>query len=361
AGSSASVARILGLPVVLVVNARSITRSAAALVKGFQSFDPEIAIAGVILNNVSGESHAEKACSAIEHYCGVPVLGTVPRLPELSLGMRHLGLVPFRECGDTREFRERIGRITEEIGRSVDLAAVVSAARDITPPPADTSCFSPAADRDVRIGVAYDHVFNFYYADLFDVLAAMGAEVRFFSPAGGILPDADGYIIGGGYPELHAAALSGNDAVRESLRHAAREGVPIYAECGGLMYLTRELVIAKGWEGHGEETRYPLCGVFPGKTLMPSRRVVSYVEGESNGENPMGTARFRGHEFHYSEVILPEGTRYAYRLSRGRGIRDGLDGAVCGRTIGSYTHLHPVASRSMFRRFVAACRNGGDA
>lgn len=360
AGSSASVARILSLPIILVVNARSITRSAAAIVKGFQSFDPGIEVAGVILNNVSGESHAEKASRAVEHYCGVPVLGVVQRLPELSLGMRHLGLVPFRECQDTREFRERIERITEEVEHSVDLAGVVSAARDTAPPPADVWCFSPAADRDVRIGIAYDHVFNFYYADLFDVLGSMGAEVEFFSPAGGDLPDADGYIIGGGYPELHASALSSNDAMRESLWEAAREGIPVYAECGGLMYLTREIVVAEGWEGHERETRYPLCGVFPGKTVMPSRRVVSYVEGESNGENPMGAARFRGHEFHYSEVVLPDGTHYAYRLERGRGIRDGLDGAVCGRTLGSYTHLHPVASRTMFRRFVAACRNEQD-
>jgi cobyrinic acid a,c-diamide synthase len=199
-GSSASVARILDIPVILVVNARSITRSAAALVRGFQSFDPSIRIAGVILNNISGKKHAEKTSQAIEHYCGVPVLGAVPRIAYLELGMRHLGLVPFREGRDSPQFKEKIEMITETIQQNLDLDGLLGAAPDIPPPEADVSFFTPAKHPDLKIGVAYDHIFTFYYEDLFDILKSQGAELTLFSPAGGTLPDADGEIIGGGYP-----------------------------------------------------------------------------------------------------------------------------------------------------------------
>lgn len=359
-GSSASVARALNLPVILVVNARSITRSAAALVQGFQSFDTTVRIEGVILNNVSGEKHAEKTARAIEHYCRVPVLGAVPRVPEIELSMRHLGLVPFREGQNASGFREKIAMVTGTVREAVDVNGVAARAGDISPPETAAPFFTPVRSPDVRIGVAYDHVFSFYYADLFDVLKARGAEVRFFSPAEDSLPDADGYILGGGYPEMHAAALSHNEGMLSDILEQSRRGIPVYAECGGLMYLTRELVIKAGWQGSREESRYPLCGVFPGKTVMPARRVVAYVSGESSAESPMGSSRFRGHEFHYSEVVLPEKTHFAYRLSRGVGIRGGLDGALVGRTLGCFSHLHPVGSYPMFCRFVETCRAAGD-
>jgi len=359
-GSSASVARALDVPVVLVVNARSITRSAAALVRGFQSFDTAVRIAGVILNNVSGKNHVEKTSRAIEHYCGVPVLGAVPRVAELELGMRHLGLVPFREEQDSPQFQEKIGMMTEAVGQNLDLDGLFATASDIPLPEADVSFFTPAMHPDLKIGVAYDHVFTFYYADLFDVLKAQGAELTFFSPAGGTLPDADGYIIGGGYPEMHAAALSENEDMLLDIRECSRQGTPIYAECGGLMYLTRELVIKAGWRGNREEKRYALCGAFPGKTLMPARRVVAYVSGKSSAGSPVGESLFRGHEFHYSEVMMPGETHFAYRLCRGQGIQDGRDGALVQRTLGSFSHLHPVGSYPMFCRFLETCRAAMD-
>jgi len=360
-GSSASVARILEVPVVLVVNARSITRSAAAIVRGFQSFDPSIRIAGVILNNVAGEKHAEKAGKAVEHYCGVPVLGTVPRDPELELGMRHLGLVPFREGQEVSGFREKIGTITEVVRQSVDTGSLLKIAREVCLPEGEAPWFSRKKKEDTRIGIAYDHVFNFYYADLFDILKAQGSTIVFFSPAYGDLPDADGYIIGGGYPEMHAAALAENQNMLEEIRERSREGTPLYAECGGLMYLTRELVLKEGWQGKKSEERYSMSGVFPGKTVMPARRVVAYVSGESSPESPMGASRFRGHEFHYSAVLLPHDTRFAYRLSRGQGIRDGQDGALVRKTLGSFSHLHPVGSHAMFSRFLETCRDSREA
>jgi cobyrinic acid a,c-diamide synthase len=355
-GSTASVAKILDIPVVLVVSAQSITRSAAALVQGFQAFDKDVNIAGVILNNVKGGSHKEKALTAIEHYCDIPVIGAVPRMEEMQLAMRHLGLVPYREGSGCGDFDARISTITKMIEQYVDLEQFQNLMTEIVPPPRQKTLFDVTVGRDVRIGVALDEAFNFYYADLFDVLHTAGAEYVPFSPVHDRLPDADGYIIGGGYPEFFVKELEANDPMREAISEVSRNGSPIYAECGGLMYLTDRMTLKKGWQDTPKETSYEMCGVFSGETRMPAKRVVSYVEGTSSGESPLGAAAFRGHEFHYSDVLLSQKTRYAYQLSRGIGIHENLDGAVTNNTLGSYTHLHPVASLGMFRHYVGLCR-----
>lgn len=356
-GSSASVAKFLKVPVVLVVSARSITRSAAAIVKGFQSFDPAVTIRGVILNNVAGRQHIRKATEAIEHHCGIPVIGAVPRQPEMELTMRHLGLVPFREGKTAPAFLERIRDITRMAGEHIDLDALLALAGEITLPSSPDPAFLPAADPDITVGIALDEAFNFYYADLFDVLRAGGARVLPFSPLHDRLPPADGYILGGGYPELFLSELEGNDAMREAVRECSRAGTPIYAECGGLMYLTEQIRTRPGWQGSDREESSAMCGVFSGETVMPARRVVSYVEGESLGGTPVGPGHFRGHEFHYSDVVLSGDTRFSYHLSRGYGIQGQLDGAVREQTLGSYTHLHPVSSRGMITSFLQACRS----
>ena len=353
-GSTAGIAKALDLPVVLVVSARSITRSAAAIVKGFQSFDPAVRIRGVILNNVSGKKHIGKAVEAVEHYCGVPVVGAIPRNPDMELTMRHLGLVPYREGEGSGEFTKRVQDIAGMIGDHVDLDRLVSLAEDYTPG-TDSPLFHPA-EADVKIAVAHDEAFTFYYSDLFDVLPGLGAECVRFSPIHDRLPDADGYIIGGGYPEFFLEELEANENVRLEMRDIAGQGVPVYGECGGLMYLTDRIVLSAGFQDREKEGRGEMCGVFPGETRIPARRVVSYVEGTSDRACPMGQAAFRGHEFHYSDVLLGGDTRYAYRLSRGYGIRDSLDGAIRENAIGTYTHLHPVSSIGMFRNFVERCR-----
>jgi cobyrinic acid a,c-diamide synthase len=355
-GSTAAVAKALDLPVVLVVSAQSITRSAAALVKGFQEFDRDVNIVGVILNNVKGGSHKAKALAAIEHYCGIPVIGAIPRMEEMQLAMRHLGLVPYREGSGHGDFDARIETITGIIGQHVDIDRFQDLMKMTNTTDGLSSLFDTESDPDVRIGIAVDEAFNFYYADLFDILRTLGADCIPFSPVHDKLPDADGYIIGGGYPELFVRELEGNDAMREAVREVSRNGTPIYAECGGLMYLTDQMTLRKGWQGAEADASFRMCGVFPGETRMPHRRVVSYVEGVSTGDSPLGAATFRGHEFHYSDVDLHPETKFAYRLSRGIGIRDNLDGALVNNTLGSYTHLHPVASRDMFRHFIDNCR-----
>jgi len=355
-GSTAAIAKELDLPVVLVVSAQSITRSAAALVKGFQSFDPGIRIAGVILNNIKGGSHKSKAVTAIEHYCRIPVIGAIPRMEEMQLAMRHLGLVPYREGSGRGDFDARIATITDIIGQYVDLDRLRSLMKEIPDSGNEPTLFDQIPPCDVKIGVALDEAFNFYYADMFDILTTLGAGTVPFSPVHDRLPDADGFIIGGGYPELFTRELESNDRMREALRETSRNEVPVYAECGGLMYLTERMLLKKGWQGREEGCSSEMCGVFAGETRMPAHRVVSYVEGTSGAESPLGSAQFRGHEFHYSEVVLPTETRFAYRLSRGVGILDNRDGAVINNTLGSYTHLHPVASTGMFRHFVGLCR-----
>jgi len=355
-GSTAAVAKELDLPVILVVSAQSITRSAAAIVKGFQAFDPKINIAGVILNNVKGNSHKEKAVTAIEHYCGVPVIGAIPRMEEMQLAMRHLGLVPYREGSGRSDFDSRIASITNLIGQYVDIDRFKSLMKDVPIPGTPSPLFEPVPEPDIRIGIALDEAFNFYYADLFDILHNLGAETVPFSPVHDWLPDADGYIIGGGYPELFVSELEENERMRSAIREQSHNGVPIYAECGGLMYLTDRMTLKKGWQDAPEEKSCSMCGVFAGETRMPARRVVSYVEGTSTADSVFGKAQFRGHEFHYSEVVLEKETRFAYTLSRGIGIRDNLDGATVKNTLGSYTHLHPVASRDMMQHFVQSCR-----
>ena len=242
------------------------------------------------------------------------------------------------------------------IGQYVDLDRFVSLMKECDMARDSSPVFDLSPARDVKIGIALDEAFNFYYADLFDTLHSLGAEYIPFSPVHDRLPEADGYIIGGGYPELFIRELEANDRMRDALREVSRNGTPIYAECGGLMYLTGRMTLMKGWQGSAAEESAEMCGVFEGKTRMPARRVVSYVEGTSDAGSPLGKASFRGHEFHYSDVALDRDTRFAYTLSRGVGIRDNHDGAVVNNTLGSYTHLHPVASVGMFRHFVGLCR-----
>src|SRR5512137_2739670 len=260
-GSTAAIAKTLDLPVILVVSAQSITRSSAAIVTGFMAFDPAVRIAGVILNNTRGGSHKAKATTAIEHYCGVPVIGAIPRMEEMQLAMRHLGLVPYREGSGRGDFDERIATITEMIGQYVDLDRFVSLMKEEDLPAGKSPAFDPSPVRDVRIAVALDEAFNFYYSDLFDILHALGAETVPFSPVHDRLPDADGYIIGGGYPELFVRELEANDQMREGLKEVSRNGVPVYAECGGLMYLTDRMTLKMGWQGSETDRSGEMCGI----------------------------------------------------------------------------------------------------
>ena len=347
-GSTASVAKLLDIPVILIIDARSITRSAAALVLGFQQFDPGVRIAGVILNNTGHGNHAEKAKEAIEYYCHIPVLGAIPRNPLMNLSERHLGLVPFREAEKRQEFTEKISDITEFITSHLDMEKIESVAKEMhNGKSAITKSLSAAIK---TIAVAYDEAFCFYYGELETVLASCGCKTIRFSPLhDSVLPDADGYFFGGGYPELFAEALSRNESMRKSVIEKAEAGARIYAECGGLMYLMEKISLTAGFHDIPKTAEYDFCGEFKGTTKIPDKKRLGYVKGcaELNGKKfPL-----KGHEFHYSSVTPKEEYAFSYTLERGFGISDGNDGMQYKNVFAAYTHLMPISSIEFFREF----------
>lgn len=367
-GSTAQIAKILECPVILAINARSITRSTAALVSGYKSFDPEVNIVGVILNNIGSSRHGEKARKAIEIYTGTPVIGEIPRNDSMKISMRHLGLIPALE-GRRRlaGFDENMGRIKNIIKEGIDIDRFISLARSaqalIKP---QESIFKPQANGNkIRIGVALDEAFNFYYRDNLELLELAGAELVYFSPVNdSILPEVDGVYIGGGYPELFARELEDNTSMRESIKQASTEGLPIYAECGGLMYLTQEIQTDVSGSGnyHMAEMKggtFRMAGAVPGRTLMGHKRVVSYNVGGFVKDNVIGKvgAAFIGHEFHHSEIVdIPEDTEFAIKLKRGTGIKGELDGILVRNTMAAYAHLHAASYTGFARAFVDFCR-----
>lgn len=370
-GSTAQIAKILECPVILTINARSITRSTAALVSGYKSFDPEVNVIGVILNNIGSSRHGEKARKAIEIYTGTPVIGEIPRNDSMKISMRHLGLIPALE-GRRRlaDFDENMGRIKNIIKEGIDIDRFISLARSaqalIMP---QESIFKPRANGNkIRIGVALDEAFNFYYRDNLELLELAGAELVYFSPVNdSALPKVDGLYIGGGYPELFTRELEDNVSMRESIKQASAEGMPIYAECGGLMYLTQEIKTDVSGSGnyHMAEMKggtFRMAGAVPGRTLMGHKRVVSYNVGGFVKDNVIGKAgaTFIGHEFHHSEIVdLPEDTTFAIRLERGTGIKGELDGILVKNTMAAYAHLHAASYTGFARAFVDFCRANG--
>ncbi|MDD4330831.1 MAG: Ni-sirohydrochlorin a,c-diamide synthase [Methanosarcinaceae archaeon] len=373
-GSTAQIAKILACPVVLVLNARSITRSCAALVNGYKNFDPDVQLAGVILNNVGGKRHAKKAKEAIEHYTELPVIGIIPRAPSMQISMRHLGLVPALEGRRRIEgFEKRLIEIEKIINKGIDIDRLLEIAKATKALPAPkSSVFSikkgigEAKELEKpKIGLALDEAFNFYYRDNLDLLELAGAEIIPFSPLKDSLPtELDGLYIGGGYPELFAAELEANRAMRKAIKAASEAGMPIYAECGGLMYLTEKLSTDCPEKGSLQETNlskatYAMVGALPGHAVMGKKRIVSYNIGTIKKECIIGKKgnKFKGHEFHHSEIIeLPEEASFAIKLSRGTGIKHGFDGLSVKNTLGAYAHLHGVAYRALASSLVEAAR-----
>jgi cobyrinic acid a,c-diamide synthase len=354
-GSTAQIAKMLDSPVIFIVDARSITRSAAALVKGYMDYDPQVQIKGVILNKVGGERHASKAKKEIERYAGVEVLGTIPRDESMHLAMRHLGLVPVLEGAARQEgFLERLERIREIVEASLEIDRLLELARAAQPlPQPEHDIYKEnQSGKGLKVGVALDEAFNFYYRDNLELMELSGAEVVPFSPLHDQkVPEADGIYIGGGYPELYTRELSQNTGMSRSLEKAQARGLPIYAECGGLMYLAREIE----WDGE----RQDMVGLVPGRARRGKVRVVSYVRGTLVRDCPLGLSgtAIAGHEFHHSELLLEEDVNFAIRLERGTGIKDGWDGILEDNMVASYTHLHGASYRGFPERFLSACRD----
>jgi cobyrinic acid a,c-diamide synthase len=345
-GSAAHLARLLGLPVVLVVDASAMAQSAAAAVLGFQRFDREVRLAGVILNRVAGPHHATLCADAITAATGLPVLGALPRSADITIPERHLGLVPDVESPAAAGWFDGLSTL---IATHVDLDALLTCAAPVTATAATGLFPSSAPPATARIAIAQDAAFHFYYQDSLDLLTAWGAELAQFSPLNdAALPEDCGAIyIGGGFPELFAEGLSDNLAMAQALRAAAARGTPIYAECGGLMYLGRSLTDFDG-------VRHAMAGLVPADSVMDSARLtLGYREVESCGTPllPAG-ARMRGHEFHWSALATPpDADCAAYRVLD----QDGRpDGYRAGSVTATYVHAHLAARPDLAPNFVAA-------
>jgi cobyrinic acid a,c-diamide synthase len=349
--SNAALAKLVQAPVVLVLDARGMTRGIAPLILGYQAFDPDIRIAGVILNQLGGSRHESKLRAVIEHYTDVEVLGAVGHDPELAIVERHLGLMPSNEA---RAANDKIARIGAIVGGQVNLDRVLEIARATAPLPAPPMAAPRAAGEKVRIAIARDAAFGFYYPDDLAALEHAGAELLPFDTLRDAhLPAADGLFIGGGFPEECMEALEANTSMRASVRQAIEAGLPTYAECGGLMYLARRL----RWK----ERSCEMVGVIPGDILMHAKpQGRGYVQLQESGAGPWHLrdaagepARFAAHEFHYSSLENLEGPGdFAYRVLRGTGIDGAHDGLMLHNLLACYAHLRHTRQNPWATRFV---------
>ena len=354
-GSSAQIAAITGAPVVLVVNARGMAASAAALVKGFSGFDPRVRLAGVIFNNVGSESHAALLKQALADHCPeTACFGCIPRDESLGIPSRHLGLVTAEDNPPSPEFITGLADMAE---RCLDLEALSML---VIPPGEANSPPSPAHEGmfgvlPARIAVARDPAFCFMYEDNLRLLREAGAEPVFFSPLfdAALPPDIQGIYLPGGYPELYAGQLAENRNMASSIRAAVAADMPVYAECGGFVYLTEGLETAPG------QTSADFVGIFPVRCrMLPKRKALGYRQAELTGDTVIGTAgaTVRGHEFHFSEIgTMPEEVERCYRVSR-QGIILGEEGFRVRNCLASYLHLHFGSNPDIARTLVAACR-----
>jgi cobyrinic acid a,c-diamide synthase len=349
--STAELAKSLDAPVVLVVDVTKVTRTVAALVLGCRALDPQVPLAGVVLNRVATERQERIIRQALEDAGAPPVLGAVPRLGsgEDPLPGRHLGLVTASEHPATRDAVDTARRL---VGGHVDLDRVLEIAGEARPVELPDRP-RPERGGPVRIGVLRDEAFSFYYPENLEALEELGAELTFFSAlAGDPLPDVDALYVGGGFPELYAARLAANRELRGSLRAGVAAGLPVYAECGGLMYLAKELVT--------DGAAHPMAGVLDLVVEQtPRPRGHGYVEGTVERPNPFfakGTG-LRGHEFHYSRPVDGAGRgATVLALERGTGLGDGRDGIVAGRVWASYVHLHALGTPSWAPALVGLAR-----
>lgn len=356
--SNAALAVALPAPVVLVLDVRGMTRGIAPLLLGYQAFEPGLDIAGVIFNKVGGPRHEQKLRAIVEHYTDLPVIGAVPRDPRLDIGERHLGLVPANETSDADK---KIAQIAGVIADTVDLATLRAIAERAEVPAVPPLPQPRKIDPDVVIGVARDAAFGFYYPDDLEALESAGAELRFFDTihdAG--IPKADGLFLGGGFPETHMDALAGNVSMRESIRGFVENGGPVYAECGGLMFLARSI----RWR----EKRADMVGVLPFEIEMTERPVGrGYVQLQETGALPWGSllekgaTRIAAHEFHYSRVRnITAQLDFAFRVKRGFGFDGSNDGVIYRNVLASYTHLRSIPPLNWARRFVEHVRREAD-
>jgi len=367
--SSAELAKWLDLPVILCIDGTKTTRTMAAVVLGCMHFDPEVKIRGVILNRVAGKRHQKNLKDCIEHYCNIPVLGAVPKLKKHSFPERHMGLVPTPEHEWAKESIQSIAEIAStylDLGAIQDIAQdesglqerpkadhiVELAAEKVEKPDVD------ATEERPKVGIIQDSAFQFYYPENLEALRCAGAELVFTSPfKDETLPEVDALYIGGGFPETHARELADCRTYRDKIKSLAEKGLPIYAECGGLMYLGTSLIL-------GGKT-YPMANIFPIKFdfhRKPQGHGYTIVKVTApNPFYPMGM-QIKGHEFHYSKAIQFKGDKscLAFDMQRGVGLMDGKDGICYKNVLATYTHIHALGTTTWAGALIEKARNFRD-
>jgi len=347
--STAELAKRLKLPVILCVDCTKSTRTMAAVVLGCKQFDPKVKIKGVILNRIAGSRHENILRKSIEEHCQIPVLGAVPKLKELNFPERHMGLLPTFEHEWALESIETMSVIVEKY---IDLEKIEIIARteslyniekmEQSQASVKVLCDKDSNENRPKIGIVKDSAFQFYYPENIDSLKFAGVDIVFISPLSSeTIPHVDALYIGGGFPETHAEVLAGNENFRKELKSLADGGLPIYAECGGLMFLGDELVL--------DEKTYPMTGVFPvvfGFSKKPQGHGYTVVEVEK--KNPYFTigTEIRGHEFHYSKVLKWDGddSDLVFAMKKGKGFKDQRDGLCYKNVFATYTHMHALGS-----------------
>ncbi|MDI1471835.1 MAG: hydrogenobyrinic acid a,c-diamide synthase (glutamine-hydrolyzing) [Thermodesulfovibrio sp.] len=334
--SSAELAKLIKCPVILVVDCTKTTRSVAAIIQGFINFDKEVPIKGVILNQVANARHEKIIKESIERYCNVEIVGSIPRFKDIKMPERHMGLLPYQEHDETEEARQFIDRASN----CIDADKIIKIAKNVEPISFNSYDNSDTLDgKGLRIGVIRDRVFQFYYEENLEELKRTGASlVLINSLEDKALPDVDALYIGGGFPETNVKYLVRNSSLMDDIKKKSETGLPIYAECGGLMYICKTLITEKG--------SFPMTGIFP-LTLKMFKKpqahgyVIAKVEQGNPFYNP--ETEIRGHEFHYSKVIdYDELPKMSFKIKRGEGIIGEMDGVFYKNTLGTYVHVHAL-------------------
>jgi cobyrinic acid a,c-diamide synthase len=353
-GSTAELAKQLDAPVLLVIDGSAMARSAAAMVSGYAKFDPALRVAGVLFNRVSSDGHYKLLKDAVEQETDVVAMGYLRPDQTLTISDRHLGLVTAMEQGS----RELYGRLAKAAEETVDLDRIEELARSAAEivrrdEIADPRLTPNASRLTVKVGIAYDQAFCFYYPDNLELLEAEGAELVRFSPLNDqVLPDVDMLYLGGGYPELHGARLAGNVTMRTAIRKFVERGGTIYAECGGMMYLTQAI---RDFAGRSHE----MVGLFPAEAVMQQQGLtMGYRTVELSQDCILGASgtSARGHEFHYSTLVPKGRLDYACALRDAQGNSKGQDGLSVGNTMALYTHLHFASQPQIAKSLVSSVR-----
>ena len=349
-GSTAQIAKIIKAPVILVVDCTRMTRSVAAMVMGYQVFDKEINIKGVILNKVSGPRHRKTLTEAVESFCKIPVLGYLPKNDTLTIPDRHLGLIP---AGESDSYNKNIDEIGKVVAEHVDLDMVMAIAQDaeLLTSEIDQLDFPINNAKKVRIGVIHDNVFSFYYPENLTRLEAEGAElVTLNSLQDKDIGQVDALYIGGGFPEMFAPQLEENRQFRESIRAAIEDGLPVYAECGGLMYLGRQIT--------NHDVKGEMVGALPFDVVMEKKpQGHGYTILKVHRDNKYFIAEdepIRGHEFHNSRLINLDQSNldFALEVQRGKGIDGKHDGIIYKNVFAAYNHIHSLSIPQWAKNFV---------